>query len=119
MSAPLITRARRAPCLHSEKARKPRAQASDEYGGSGVTLGWEKPEHDWDEAIARAISATSRRTKLCLVREERIPIRREVFPTSREQNRRVRATCSSISPPISSAANLRLPHPPQRPGLAK
>src|ERR1700737_2445193 len=24
---------------------------SDEYGGTGVTLGWETNEHDWDEAI--------------------------------------------------------------------
>src|SRR6267378_1726388 len=27
---------------------------SDEYGGSGVTLGWETNERDWDEAIGRA-----------------------------------------------------------------
>src|SRR4029077_21006443 len=34
---------------------------SDEYGGSGVTLGWETTEHDWDEAIGRAISSTQSR----------------------------------------------------------
>ncbi len=54
---------------------------SDEYGGSGVTLGWETSEHDWDEAIARAISATKpgEQSSAWIV-QERIPIRREVFP---------------------------------------
>jgi hypothetical protein len=54
---------------------------SDEYGGSGVTLGWETSEHDWDEAIARAISATKpgKQSSAWIV-QERIPIRREVFP---------------------------------------
>ncbi len=32
---------------------------NDEYGGSGVTLGWETDEKDWDAAIERAISGTS------------------------------------------------------------
>jgi hypothetical protein len=64
---------------------------SDEYGGSGVTLGWETSEHDWDEAIERAMSATkpgAGATKLGATKsagqtwivQERIPIRREVFP---------------------------------------
>src|SRR6266478_5904570 len=54
---------------------------SDEYGGSGVTLGWETNEHDWDEAIARAISATKPGEASCAwIVQERIPIRREVFP---------------------------------------
>jgi hypothetical protein len=54
---------------------------SDEYGGSGVTLGWETNEHDWDEAIARAISSTKpgEQSSAWIV-QERIPIRREVFP---------------------------------------
>jgi uncharacterized circularly permuted ATP-grasp superfamily protein len=49
---------------------------SDEYGGSGVTLGWETDEAAWDEAIERALSA---KTGAWIV-QERIPIRREVFP---------------------------------------
>jgi hypothetical protein len=54
---------------------------SDEYGGSGVTLGWETNEHDWDEAIARAISATQPGAQnSAWIVQERIPIRREVFP---------------------------------------
>jgi hypothetical protein len=47
---------------------------NDEYGGTGVTLGWETSESDWDAAIARAspsaIAAGWRR--------ERIAVRREV-----------------------------------------
>src|SRR5258706_5347573 len=59
---------------------------SDEYGGTGVTLGWETNEHDWDEAIGRAISSTQSRPakpaerKGAWIVQERIPIRREVFP---------------------------------------
>ena len=49
---------------------------SDEYGGSGVTLGWETSEAAWDEAIERALTA---KNGVWIV-QERIPIRREVFP---------------------------------------
>ena len=54
---------------------------SDEYGGTGVTLGWETSERDWDEAIERAVSAANPGEKNCAwIVQERIPIRREVFP---------------------------------------
>lgn len=49
---------------------------SDEYGGSGVTLGWETSEAAWDDAIERALTAKNG----TWVAQERIPIRREVFP---------------------------------------
>jgi len=49
---------------------------SDEYGGSGVTLGWETDERAWDEAIGKAISASGG----AWIVQERIPIRREVYP---------------------------------------
>jgi len=49
---------------------------SDEYGGSGVTLGWETSESAWDEAIERALSAKNG----AWIVQERIPIRREIFP---------------------------------------
>ena len=59
---------------------------SDEYGGSGITLGWETSEQDWDQAIERAISGgkpgstkSGEQTGAWIV-QERIPIRREVFP---------------------------------------
>src|SRR5258708_15379501 len=50
---------------------------SDEYGGSGVTLGWETNEADWDMAIERALSAKSG----VWVLEGRIPLPRRVFPS--------------------------------------
>jgi hypothetical protein len=54
---------------------------SDEYGGSGVTLGWETNEGDWDEAVGRAISATKPGQKSSAwIVQERIPVRRELFP---------------------------------------
>jgi uncharacterized circularly permuted ATP-grasp superfamily protein len=49
---------------------------NDEYGGTGVTLGWETSEADWDAAIARAIAERDRGW----VAQERIAVRREIFP---------------------------------------
>jgi len=49
---------------------------NDEYGGTGVTLGWETGEGAWDQAIARALSESDRGW----IAQERIAIRRETFP---------------------------------------
>ena len=49
---------------------------NDEYGGTGVTLGWETSESDWDAAIARALAERDRGW----VAQERIAVRREPFP---------------------------------------
>ena len=49
---------------------------SDEYGGSGVTLGWETSEAAWDAAIQLALSPKNG----VWIAQERIPIRREIFP---------------------------------------
>jgi hypothetical protein len=49
---------------------------NDEYGGTGVTLGWETNESDWDAAIARALAERDRGW----VAQERIAVRREGFP---------------------------------------
>jgi uncharacterized circularly permuted ATP-grasp superfamily protein len=49
---------------------------NDEYGGTGVTLGWETNEADWDAAIARAIAERDRGW----VAQRRIAVRREMFP---------------------------------------
>ena len=49
---------------------------SDEYGGYGVTCGWETSEATWDAAIENALSAKNG----AWIVQERIPIRREVFP---------------------------------------
>jgi hypothetical protein len=57
---------------------------NDEYGGTGVTLGWETSEADWDAAIARALAERDPSTPLGAgrgwVAQERIAVRREEFP---------------------------------------
>ena len=50
---------------------------NDEYGGAGVLLGWEATAADWDAAIDRAIKDSAH----AWVVQERIPVRRERFPT--------------------------------------
>jgi uncharacterized circularly permuted ATP-grasp superfamily protein len=49
---------------------------NDEYGGKGVVLGWEASEGEWDGALQSAL-ADPRGT---WVVQERIPVRREIFP---------------------------------------
>jgi hypothetical protein len=49
---------------------------NDEYGGSGVTLGWETSAEAWEAAIGRAIGGPAG----TWVVQERIAIRREIFP---------------------------------------
>ncbi len=54
---------------------------SDEYGGTGVTLGWETGEKAWDATIEKGIAAAQAGGEAgCWIVQERIPIRREVFP---------------------------------------
>lgn len=48
---------------------------SDEYGGTGVTLGWETSPAEWDAAIERALASGT-----TWIAQRRIDIRREVFP---------------------------------------
>jgi len=49
---------------------------NDEYGGTGVTLGWESSESDWDRALDRALAERARGW----VAQEKIAVRREPFP---------------------------------------
>src|SRR3954451_23438420 len=49
---------------------------NDEYGGTGVTLGWETSEAEWDTTIARALAERARGW----VAQEKIAVRREIFP---------------------------------------
>ncbi len=49
---------------------------NDEYGGTGVMLGWETTESQWDAALDRALAET----ESAWVVQERINVRREVFP---------------------------------------
>jgi uncharacterized circularly permuted ATP-grasp superfamily protein len=50
---------------------------NDEYGGAGVVLGWETDASTWDSVIDRAVSGSDG----AWVVQQRIPVRREVFPT--------------------------------------
>jgi uncharacterized circularly permuted ATP-grasp superfamily protein len=50
---------------------------NDEYGGTGVFLGWEMSVADWDAALQKAVTDAG---KVWVV-QERIPVRREDFPT--------------------------------------
>jgi uncharacterized circularly permuted ATP-grasp superfamily protein len=49
---------------------------NDEYGGKGVLLGWECSESEWDDALDRALAETDS----AWVVQERINVRREIFP---------------------------------------
>jgi len=49
---------------------------NDEYGGTGVTLGWETSESEWEAAIGRALAERPRGW----VAQEKIVVRREPFP---------------------------------------
>jgi len=54
---------------------------SDEYGGTGVTLGWEVEKKAWGAAIEHALqSSQAGSDKGCWIVQERIPMRRGVFP---------------------------------------
>jgi hypothetical protein len=55
---------------------------SDEYGGKGVTLGWEVEKKEWESTIEQALSGgKSVDGQGCWIVQERIPMRRGVFPT--------------------------------------
>jgi uncharacterized circularly permuted ATP-grasp superfamily protein len=49
---------------------------NDEYGGKGVNLGWEMTEGGWDAAIESALEDPYG----TWIVQERIPVRREIFP---------------------------------------
>ena len=49
---------------------------NDDYGGAGVKLGWEMTSSDWSAALGTALSDPPGTWVL----QERIPVRREVFP---------------------------------------
>ncbi|HTC41658.1 MAG TPA: hypothetical protein VK703_08810 [Candidatus Acidoferrales bacterium] len=54
---------------------------SDEYGGKGVTLGWEVEKKEWENAIEQALPGGKATKELgCWIVQERIPMRRGTFP---------------------------------------
>ena len=54
---------------------------SDEYGGMGVTLGWEVEKKSWEQAIEQALpGGKAAKAHGNWIVQERIPMRRGVFP---------------------------------------
>ncbi len=54
---------------------------SDEYGGMGVTLGWETDAKQWERAIEQALPGGEKaKAHGCWIVQERIPVSRDVFP---------------------------------------
>jgi len=54
---------------------------SDEYGGTGVTLGWEVTAKQWDLSIEQALPGGKlAEAHGCWIVQERIPISRQEFP---------------------------------------
>lgn len=47
---------------------------NDDYGGSGITIGWESSESEWDQAIETALLSQ-------YVVQERAPVEKVAFPT--------------------------------------
>jgi hypothetical protein len=47
---------------------------NDDYGGAGITVGWESTESEWDDAIAAALATP-------FVVQERVAVNKEPFPT--------------------------------------
>jgi uncharacterized circularly permuted ATP-grasp superfamily protein len=67
---------------------------NDEYGGAGVTLGWETTEREWDEVLARALAGSSG----VWVAQERIKVRREAFPLCVEHGIETREMLVDFAP---------------------
>ena len=67
---------------------------NDEYGGTGVMLGWEMTAGDWDAALQRALADSSH----AWVVQERIAVRREVFPTQTENGIEMRDMLVDFAP---------------------
>ena len=61
---------------------------SDEYGGKGVTLGWEVDQKHWERAIEEALPGGKQAKESgCWIVQERIPMRRGVFPYIGKHNK--------------------------------
>lgn len=67
---------------------------NDEYGGTGVTLGWENDEREWDAALNRALADREH----AWVVQERITIRREVFPMQTADGVQMRDMLVDLAP---------------------
>jgi hypothetical protein len=67
---------------------------NDEYGGTGVTLGWDTSVAAWDETIARAAGGAHGHW----IAQERIAIRREPFPICEQDQVRERDMLVDFAP---------------------
>jgi uncharacterized circularly permuted ATP-grasp superfamily protein len=67
---------------------------NDEYGGTGVQLGWENKENQWDAALDRALGDRSS----AWVVQERIAVRREIFPMQTETGVQMRDMLVDFAP---------------------
>ena len=67
---------------------------NDEYGGTGVLLGWEASEHEWDRALQSAIADREH----AWVVQERIAVRREVFPMQTDSGVEMRDMLVDFAP---------------------
>ncbi|HSY58953.1 MAG TPA: circularly permuted type 2 ATP-grasp protein [Terriglobales bacterium] len=67
---------------------------NDEYGGTGVTLGWENTESEWDDALNRALADSEH----AWVVQERIAIRREIFPMQTPDGVQMRDMLVDLAP---------------------
>jgi uncharacterized circularly permuted ATP-grasp superfamily protein len=67
---------------------------NDEYGGTGVMLGWEQSEREWDQTIDRAASGSHG----TWIAQERIAVRREVFPVCEDEGVRERDMLVDFAP---------------------
>ena len=81
---------------------------SDEYGGTGVTLGWESDEKSWDATIEKALAAATAGGDADAGSSRNASLSAAKFsPTSRNPAAptppSISKTCSSISRPIFSA----------------
>ena len=55
---------------------------SDEYGGTGVTLGWKVNAKEWERALQEALPGGEKsKAHGCWIVQEKIALRREPFPT--------------------------------------
>lgn len=69
---------------------------NDEYGGTGVTLGWETDDRAWDAAINQALADRN----AAWVVQERINVRREIFPMQTESGVEMRDMLVDFAPYI-------------------
>ena len=67
---------------------------NDEYGGTGVTLGWENSESQWDTALSQALADSNH----AWVVQERIAIRREIFPMQTDDGVQMRDMLVDLAP---------------------